>query len=489
MLSSLLMSIFMVFGSNASEPTVRTCATDLGTRCSDCGFELICNEIEATQAPYQNADFRACIIKAVDAADTYFAIEKRFLRQRNGATKNRTGLSPKAKEVVDDCTKSLGLAQQSYQSPVRVVGESNFHSDTPYPNKTRLKLGGFSGITSAPEEGKLVVVTDDRKNSSLFEIFWSWDSQGASRPVQFQLGEPNGLEQGKQTHNRYQTVDRKGPVERASGLWGFLGFTKQKTYQERVLVGTEVVTQDVDREDLVILSDGRILISTEKTEEARKSKASDKDDASYLMLFSPKGDLISHLKSPDDFLNKGNGQGLDYNLGIEAVTNIPGTDNILFANEGPTLQDRKRNSDRFVRIYLGNVQEMQTQAPRDYLKYKLDPIEGGGLVALAAIDSTRALALERGFDRSKQEATVRLYLINLERAVGQTYVPKRLVVDFVDLKDQFAAGFKKIDNFEGLALGPKIDGQQILFSVSDNNFSPKQRTVLLALAIPEAMLK
>ncbi|MNL39491.1 hypothetical protein D3C87_1617720 [compost metagenome] len=119
----------------------------------------------------------------------------------------------------------------------------------------------------------------------------------------------------------------------------------------------------------------------------------------------------------------------------------------------------------------------------------MDLYNDNGVPAILAMDSSRVLVLERGFDSVEREAVIRLYKVELANADKDGVLQKELIVDFKDLKPQFAAGFKKVDNFEGMALGPVRNGSQVIFLVSDNNFSSSQRTTFLALAIPQGALK
>jgi hypothetical protein len=63
-------------------------------------------------------------------------------------------------------------------------------------------------------------------------------------------------------------------------------------------------------------------------------------------------------------------------------------------------------------------------------------------------------------------------------------MPKRLVLDLDDVVSRFEVGQQSLDNFEGMALGPKLpSGEQSLLLVTDDNFSAAQRTVFVALRL------
>jgi hypothetical protein len=124
-----------------------------------------------------------------------------------------------------------------------------------------------------------------------------------------------------------------------------------------------------------------------------------------------------------------------------------------------------------------------------------------GLVELLVIDTTTLLALERGYVQSSTDASdglndVRLYRVSLDGATDVSgldsikgrsdLVPvrKTLVLDLKDLSGLDSALAPSLDNFEGMAFGPRLpDGRPTLVLVSDDNFSRNQRTWFLAFAI------
>ncbi|MNT49727.1 hypothetical protein D3C72_1865990 [compost metagenome] len=151
------------------------------------------------------------------------------------------------------------------------------------------------------------------------------------------------------------------------------------------------------------------------------------------------------------------------------MTIIPGSDEVLFANESPLTQDREDHfwskDEHYIRIYSVKMEAWDKKAPTKYFKYKMDLYNDNGVPAILAMDSSRVLVLERGFDSVEREAVIRLYKVELANADKDGVLQKELIVDFKDLKPQFAAGFKKVDNFEGMALGPVRNGSQVILLV------------------------
>lgn len=140
------------------------------------------------------------------------------------------------------------------------------------------------------------------------------------------------------------------------------------------------------------------------------------------------------------------------------------------------------------------------------LAYCTDPLPPGpvlsgdrlamvGVSALAFVDARRLLVLERtGVEREDRfDNRVRIYAIDPTTApdvrgvdrIGEDHAaPKRLVLDFDDIAARLDP--PKLDNFEAMTLGPLLpSGERTLLVVSDDNFSPSQRTAFVAFALEE----
>jgi 3-phytase len=134
--------------------------------------------------------------------------------------------------------------------------------------------------------------------------------------------------------------------------------------------------------------------------------------------------------------------------------------------------------------------------PPEEFAYRVEPVEGAppagafrvnGLSDLVALSADRLLALERQYVAGLGNGA-RLYLVTLAGATevsgleglgrsGVAFAGKRRVADLGGL------GFP-LDNLEGMAFGPRLaDGRRLLVLVSDDNFSPDQRTQVVAIAV------
>ena len=65
-------------------------------------------------------------------------------------------------------------------------------------------------------------------------------------------------------------------------------------------------------------------------------------------------------------------------------------------------------------------------------------------------------------------------------------MPGLQVLDLDAIRQRLEPGHQRLDNFEGMALGPRLStGERSVLMVSDDNFSQTQRTVFFAFAIEE----
>lgn len=132
-----------------------------------------------------------------------------------------------------------------------------------------------------------------------------------------------------------------------------------------------------------------------------------------------------------------------------------------------------------------------------------------GISEILALDNTHLLVLERGFNANINEHAnpnqsvnpVRIYKIDLSHAqnvIGQSSlssapptVSKKLVFDSRNpsIAGKLATEANKIDNIEGMTLGPKLpNGHQSIVLVSDNNFNPIQaKTQFISLDIGDSL--
>lgn len=225
-----------------------------------------------------------------------------------------------------------------------------------------------------------------------------------------------------------------------------------------------------------------------------------------LIEFSPSGEWLRELSLPANFL-PGAGVGVLNNRAFEAValtpdgaTLIAGLENAL-VQDGPAADVEQTSPSRLIAYDLaaGTVEQQWVYevGAVPVLPNPPTAARDNGLVELALLetgpDAITMLALERSY-AAGVGVTARIYQITLPAVTPLADVwsldqltPEELAAATVTkelLVDVNSFGLL-LDNLEGMALGPRLeDGRQTLLLVSDNNFSPAQRTQLLAFALP-----
>ena len=106
-------------------------------------------------------------------------------------------------------------------------------------------------------------------------------------------------------------------------------------------------------------------------------------------------------------------------------------------------------------------------------------------------DQVRAFTLHRGFDSLTGNAIVISETV-FKRSFDQANLPARIVSTFDERKRyhfravstrrlaELGAALNNVDNFEGITVRPREDGGVRIFIISDDNFSERQRTLLMA---------
>jgi len=215
-------------------------------------------------------------------------------------------------------------------------------------------------------------------------------------------------------------------------------------------------------------------------------------------------------------------QGVRNNLGFEPLALTPptgpagaqylfsGTENAL-AQDGPVATVDHGSRSRLLRWRLGA--DGSAIGPPEEWVYPVSPVAQAptanhpqpdglpvsGLVELIALGPDDLLSLERSYTAGVG-TTVRLYRVRLADATpvtGRTAVPgafgpvpvpaaKTLLLD---VSATLAAHGVPTDNLEGMTFGPDLpDGRRTLLVVSDDNFSARQRTQVVAFAVAPAVV-
>jgi hypothetical protein len=272
---------------------------------------------------------------------------------------------------------------------------------------------------------------------------------------------------------------------------------------ERVLPLREAapsgLLEEIDAE--AITGDGeRLFLSLEGHDERPQQRES------RVIELRADGTIAGSVPVPADFRPAPAGQpprGTRSNRGFEGLALSPGGRFLWAISESSLEQDGAEASfEHGAHVRLCRWQLGTSAAPVQY-RYPIEPSaprppSGGGcegcngVSELVALDERRLLVLERSYvELSPDERgrnVVRIFEVEVPQAPPPAGAPpllaKRLVLDLDTVVSRFDAEQQLLDNFEGMTLGPpSARGARSLLLVSDDNLSPRQRTVFLAFEL------
>ena len=252
---------------------------------------------------------------------------------------------------------------------------------------------------------------------------------------------------------------------------------KQKPYQlnlvEQILLkerGFKKLKRNMDPEG-ISLGSHHIFIASEG------QQIFTPPEPPQIFRFSQKGLLLKAWETPSVFwnLNQIKTHGAQENKGFESLT-LDLQKNLLWtATERPLLQDLKVSKKR---IRLSGF-SLKTKKLLFQFPYSLSDSKAG-LVEMLFLKPQVFLTLERTYNKFKKTNRTRLFLTDCRKATNLTSPPPHSSCKKKKLFDFKRLGKIKIDNLEGMTLGPKLPKEQrLLVFVSDNNFNKKQKTQIL----------
>ncbi|MDQ2627110.1 MAG: esterase-like activity of phytase family protein [Actinomycetota bacterium] len=208
------------------------------------------------------------------------------------------------------------------------------------------------------------------------------------------------------------------------------------------------------------------------------------------------GSYLGRLAMPAESTMSAQRTGPRRNTTLEGLTLSPDGGSLFAAMEGPGYDDGAlpdQTHGALTRVTAYRIDSgADSAAPVAQYAYPLEPATApavtNGLTDLVALSDTAFLVIERAFS---VRPTVRLFraeiggatdVLGMPALAGAAVTPmaKTLVADL-----STTPGLESLDNIEGITLGPRLpDGRQTLVLVSDDNFSPRQVTQFVVLAMP-----
>jgi hypothetical protein len=248
------------------------------------------------------------------------------------------------------------------------------------------------------------------------------------------------------------------------------------------------VATRADLEAIVALPDGTFLMGEEG------HTADGEIWQPRILHVTREGVVANAYDYPAQFqIQQDGSRGLRPNQGFESLARLP-NGRVVAGLEQPLFEDGETTS--FDRAGNGRLIEFVPSddgwRPGRGWTYQISPTQrlagfdvlcengGNGLVELLALSDTTLLSMERACVQNSKtkEVTNPIQIFAVE--LVEEEARKRPVLDLVTLASSLPRGLKHLDNFEGMAFGPRApDGGSTLLLVSDDNFRSTQQTAFL----------
>jgi hypothetical protein len=325
------------------------------------------------------------------------------------------------------------------------LGEFTRPTGTHYPQLTdSSRFGSISGLAPDPLTRQWVAVIDDREQSRVAWLEVTYGDNGLGvEPVRM-------------------LALRPGPG-----------------------VAERIATQS-DLEAIVALPNGEFLMGEEG------HRVGDDVWQPAILQVTHDGVVTGVIEYPKEFQIGGDANtGLRDNQGFESLAITPGG-RVIAGLEQPLIQDGTVTFDRggpgrlieFERsgsTYQTGRQWRYMISPTPFIENFEQICSDGenGLVELLALSETTLISMERACLMTKDEQFVAnaVQLFAVELIGGDAR--KRLLLNFEEIAPRLSSALTRLENFEGLAFGPIVNGTPTLLIVSDDNFRKTQKTSFL----------
>ena len=374
------------------------------------------------------------------------------------------------------CAAGMASAQGSVDAPslrvpfgLTVEAAVEIPTNRMLPEGDTARTGGLSGVAYDPTRGHWIAIADSRQAMRAYELDFVADRAGFRVTV---LG----------AHEI-----TRAPSAQVAGV--------------------------LDLEGITVLPNGRIILSSEGDQRT--------DEVSNPALVEVGKDFAVRFEIPvrDRYLPRLGTypqRGIRENAGFESLTSTPDGQRLFTGVEEPLRQDD--DVPAFGRGARGRIAELvrdgERFVPGREFVYPLEPLRAPtsiearmgntGLVDLLAIDEHTLLSLERGFVRGRDRETgamrsvndIRIFRVTLGDADDVSAieslhdaplarpVTKELLLSLDDVMPRPGGLPQDLENFEAITIGPRLpDGAASVVILSDDNFSPLQKSYALLLRI------
>lgn len=223
-----------------------------------------------------------------------------------------------------------------------------------------------------------------------------------------------------------------------------------------------------------------------------------------VLMFNSKGEWLSSWPLPDmywpDDLERLGEWGVKENKAFEALSVNPKDNQLWLATESALNQDEQDEIDSENKQYVRVSQfDITTARMNKQFLYEMDSdieinnLKGrNGLTDFFSLGGYKLLAIERAYlkdasvsgNRKTDANLVRLFLTDCSAANDVSKYQELKKGRFVTCGKRLLGELSsiigsRVDNIEGITIGPAVKGGYLLVLVSDNNFNQAQKTQFL----------
>lgn len=331
---------------------------------------------------------------------------------------------------------TAGIALAQAPGPLRRIGEFRMSTGL---HINGVEFGGISGLERDPASGRYLALSDDRAETGpvrFYEIDLAIDARGIS----------------------------KFEVQRMIAL------TDQQ--------GQPFPRDAVDPEAIRLAPNGNIVWSSERDQQGRPA----------LYEADRQGRTLRSFTLPDYYMpDPGKTRGVVSNLGHEGIAFSPDgrrlyalTENAL-AQDGPVANRQEGSLSRLLVLDFASGQTLAEYAyrtePVRLASTRNPPVEDNGVSEILMLPDGQLIVVERTFALG---AGNMIHLFRVRPEGGTDVLGRASLKEggpVIPLAKELLLTLREgdfglnLDNIEGLALGPVLDGRQTLVFASDNNFN------------------
>ena len=361
------------------------------------------------------------------------------------------------------CSNMQQVGQKDFLPQLKFINAIEIPYNQEFKNT---KIGGLSGIDYDKKQDIYYIICDERSQENLSRFYTAKIDITDDQLKSITFQEANTLK--NQSGNTF-------------GSW----ITNPDTSAD-----PEDIRYNPKTKSLVWSSEGARVINGAKTVLQNPS----------LTNMDLKGNFKDQFNLPSNLEMKQEQKGPRNNGTLEGITFDKNYKTIYTSLEEPLFEDGNQASTAaggLIRFYQF---DLKTKKNTSQYGYKLEPIAHepnpkgsfavNGVAGIQYYKNKQLFIVERSYSTGTQACTIKVFLSDFNKATDvKNYeslqqekinlATKKLILNMDDL------GIFT-DNIEGLTFGPKLaNGNRSLIFISDNNFSPTQKTQVLLFEIIE----